>query len=192
MPAAVLLQSLRDLRIAACWLDYGGEDWFDDAADGLDLSPLGALVPHLERLSIDCTAYSGGGGPELALRGAAERLPPGLRSLTASHQGHSSAAFLRGLSALQGLTRLRLPACRLVGAQEVVRGLTQLEELSVEGAGQAVMGLGGMLEPLQALPRLRRLSLAGCDLRHVTAPLTFGGWPALQVRPPARLAGLRP
>jgi len=154
---------------------------FQDPEDifALDLSELRNLTPGLQQLTVDCSLISQQGGMELGLR-RAERLPPGLRSLTATHMGHSSQLFLLGLRSLEHLTRLCLPSCRLVDAPGVLQGLTRLQELQLGGCGQG--GVGASLAALRALPSLQRLSLEGCSLRQLGDGEPGEGWPALEVR----------
>jgi hypothetical protein len=151
-------------------------DWFQ-IAPKLDLKALQPLQ-QLEVLVVDCSEVSMLGGPEVQLSGAVQALPPGLRSLTLTHLGHASLPFLQSLAALPKLASLRLPACRLVGVPRVLAGLTGLEELELGGCGAG--GVGASLEPLRALPRLRRLWLQDCDLRQLLPGELRGGWPALQ------------
>ncbi|GAB4817158.1 hypothetical protein N2152v2_004204 [Parachlorella kessleri] len=155
-----------------------GLEGFLDPEDAcvLDLSEVDQAAPGLEQLTVDCSLISQQ-GRELGLR-RADRLPRWLRSLTATHVGHSSQLFLQELDSLQHLTRLCLPSCRLVGAPGVLQGLTTLQELQLGGCGQG--GVGSSLAPLRALPRLRRLSLEGCDLQQLGAGELGGGWPALE------------
>lgn len=95
------------------------------------------------------------------LRGA-ERLPATLRSLTATHLGHDSEAFLGGLAALPAFTRLRLTECWLDAIPLELAELPALEELEL--GGLELRGDGSCLGELHDAPRLRRLVLPGCSI----------------------------
>ncbi|GAB4822821.1 hypothetical protein N2152v2_009867 [Parachlorella kessleri] len=182
---------LRELQLFCSWSDramFHFRMMMDRAPGGniegalLSLAELGDLAPGLEALAIDCSQASlqceGGDRIELGLADAPQ-LPKGLRSLTVTQLGFSSYDFLQGLSALLHLTQLCLPKCHLHGVPRALEGLTQLEEVQLSGCISDVVGR--TLAPLRALPCLRRLSLAGCDLRGLAAEeLVLEGWPALQ------------
>ncbi|GAB4813055.1 hypothetical protein N2152v2_000101 [Parachlorella kessleri] len=184
---------LRELRVVCgltdpilCEIDGSlGYDLMGEAepVDSLDLG-VRWFAPALEVLVVDCSLVAAARHPDkegaLALtNGNAYYAPPGLRSLTATHLGHSSEQLLQQLTALPHLTRLCLPECHLTGAPALLQGLTQLQELQLQGLGQADL-LRPSLGPLRALPRLRRLSLAECSLAGLDTEGLGPGWPALE------------
>ncbi|GAB4822822.1 hypothetical protein N2152v2_009868 [Parachlorella kessleri] len=182
---------LRELQIFCSWSD-SALWFFDDSAldrnpgqgDGelLHLMELEQLAPGLEVLAVDCSEAPWQNERyclELGISGG-QRLPKGLRSLTVTELGFSSSDFLQGLSALLHLTQLCLPKCRMRAVPRALEGLTQVKEVQLSCCNSNVVG--PTLAPLRALPRLQRLSLAGCDLRGLAPEeLVREGWPALQV-----------
>ena len=182
---------LREIRVVCCRADptlceIDGSLGYDlmaetEPSDTLDMG-VRWFAPGLEVLVADCSLIA---PDEFDSEGAlafanAQGMPPGLRSLTATHLGHSSEQFLQQLTALQHLTRLCLPYCELAGAPALLQGLTQLQELQLHGWDSDL--LGSSLVPLRALPHLRRLSLAECELGGLDAEELELDWPALEVR----------
>ncbi|GAB4814678.1 hypothetical protein N2152v2_001724 [Parachlorella kessleri] len=151
---------LRSLHVHCLWVrcmeDWAEDHGFSDVAE-LHVRILGEMLPQLEELGIDLSGVAEA-GRRLDLAGAVALR--NLRRLRLAAMRPAHAGFLKGLSALTGLS---LRKCQqLPGLPPNLSQLSALQELSVEHYDSVAS-----LTALEPLGQLSSLSLKSCNLETV-------------------------